>query len=1375
MRLPTSIHPRFKLAFLVITAIGLTAALLVSSPGRMLPTSLANNIYVRIPDTVQHFTGYAVFAFALLWYRSVVMGRALFALLGVAIAHAMTTEWLQGFVPSRTPDLRDFAANLLGIAAGTLTAVLWIRRDQWRRPSMETLRRLRFTSILGKRPVPALAGAGVETAATDQTARHNPRLLMSGNAAATPALTATESIGMVRGPDLAAEHEGPIRRINYRLLGITFASFVILMAGMWKLRGYQVRRNAGSLYDQAHQAKADGDLTKARDFMGRYVSMASSNIQARAEFGQMLDADADSIKKKRRVFMIFEDVLREDPILHDIRRRQAELAIEIDRINDAEAHLRILRQSFPEDGHLDYIAGRCAERSKDDNSAIAAYRAAIEHDAGQLDAFNRLARLLHAHDHADETAAVLADMLVMNPKSAEARVIRGKFRQEFGSPAEATTDINTALEMDPKNVDVHLAAGKLAFDEAAAAQHADQLDRMTRIVTLARSRLETIIELRSGQSDAKPSTANKLTDQDVELVLQLAHIESYFGKAENASKWFMQVLEQDEDEPRALAAMADLMIQVGKFEQARGFANRLPRSPDADALRQFLEARMLIVERNWKQAHTTLETARRLMSDSPQLSERTDLVIAKVLEELGDTDSQGRIYRRILKDNVRSLPAQLGLASSYLRSGQLDDAVAEYRQMLHVPKVRLLLAQLLMIQYSKLPESARDWDEVVDLIDDAEDTESPAAIAMLRAELLAIRGRYDAARAVIEEARASQADRIEFWLAMAKIAERAGDAVREQTWKGQALLAGKHFDRAETHLREAVKLGRSSPEPFVLLLSCLHQAGKTEEAVKLHAEHYQHVRELKEPEIIAECYAATGKLELAEKFFKHAVKTKPKNSAVLRGLADLYLRNKQFEQAAPLLRRLSELGHISGADANWGRRHLAVVLASHGDYASFKQALNLTQIQSKLHGEAPEIAAATPAGKRIRAIVLAARPHPRNRREAIRLLEELADQQQLANNDRWLMGQLYERDGQWDNAIAQYETVLNTTNRRSARQLIQFMGVLLSRGKLEAAQAWMPALTKVEALTWRTRRMELWLQAFGPRSEKSVEALQDAVNEGHGHASVIERTFEVAGFARRIAGSMTDTAKATAFKRLAEDLMADLSISRPDAAFQVITMRAADNRQLEAMDACRAAWDRFDPETAAQISVAMLAGGEWSDENWNEIERLLEAATKKRSASIPLRIAMADLHSLRGRLDQAESLYRAILKGDSDNVIALNNLAWMQGVSGRNSNEGRQLIERAIEKAGLTHQLRDTRACILLAEGLAPEALGDMESVIDEAPTSHAYFHQALILGKLERWNEARDSFRQAQESGLNLKRLHPLERDAYGDLIDQLTARANP
>ena len=1385
MRLPSSIPPRFKLAFLVVTALALTTGLLVSSPGSMLPTSLADNIYVRIPDTVQHFTGYAIFAFALLWYRSVVMGRALLVLLGVAILHASATEWLQGFVPSRTPDIRDFAANLLGIAAGSMFAVLWIQRDRWRWTAFQSFSRRRLMEFFTKPSVPVFALGGTELVANSRlpndqhvlasadrvdgwltgTPTHAPDTSAhaSGRSASAVDVPA-EAIGMVRGPDIHTDQDGPIRKINYRLLGITGMSFVVLAAGMFKLRSFQVRRNAGSLYEQAHKAKESGDLAKASDFMGRYVSMAPSNIQARAEFGQMLDVAADTIGKKRRVFMIFEHVLREDPVRHDIRRRQAELAIEIDRINDAEAHLRILRQSFPEDGHLDYIAGRCAERSKDTPAAIAAYRASIAHDATELDAFDRLARLLHHNDQANETAGLLADMLVMNPKSGQAYVIRGKFRQEFGSLAEAKEDINTALKMDPENVDVHLAAGQLAFDEAAAAKHADQWDRMKRVVTTARSQLEKIIVQRDIERGKQ-----KRDDKHVELVLQLAHIESHFGKPDNASKLFMQVLEQDEDEPRALAAMADLMIQVGKFEQARNFAKRLPRSPDADALRGFLEARMLIVEQQWEQAHLKLTAARLLMADSPQLSERTDLVIAKVLEELGDKDSQGKIYRRILKENAQSLPAQLGLASSHLRSGQLDDAIAEYRQMIHVPKVRMLLAQLLMIQNSRLPELARDWDEVENLIDDAEETESPAAITMLRAELLAIRGRYDAARAVIEEARTSQADRIEFWMAMAKIAERAGDAVREQTWKGHALLAEKQFAKAETHLREAVKLSQSNPEPFVLLLSCLHQAGQTSQAEKLHAEHYQHTTALKAPEIIAECYAATGKLDLAEKFYKHAVATKPKNSSVLRALADLYLRTKRFDEAAPLLRRLSELGHMSGADANWGRRHLAIILATHGDYSSFKQALRLTDEKSVLHGEAPEAAAATPAGKRIRAIVLAARPHPRNRRQAIALLEKLADQQQLTGGDRWLLAQLYERDGQWDNAIAQYETVLNQSERQTARQLIQFISVLLSRAKLDDARSWIPKLTKVEALTWRTRQLELWLQAFGPRFEKSLEALQDAVLEVSGHDAVTKRTFEIAGFARRIADSMTDTAKAHSFKKLGEDLMQDLASARPDAAFQVIAIRTEDNRLAEAIEACRAAWNRFDPETAARMSVAMLSAADWSDANWGEIEGLVRSAMHKHEDSIPLRIAMADLHSLRGRLDQAEALYRSILEEDVDNVIALNNLAWMLGVSGRNVDEAQQLIERAIQNAGLTHQLRDTRACILLANGNAPEALGDMESVIDEAPTSHAYFHQALILGRLERREEARDAFRQAQESGLNVERLHPLERDAFGELIREL------
>ncbi len=98
----------------------LTVLLLVPDPGALFGIQ-------RIPGYSTgvgvHFALFAVLGVLVLASR-VSLEHALLA--GLLTVYAITTELLQALVPLRTIELRDFAENLLGLAAGI--AIWWIAR-----------------------------------------------------------------------------------------------------------------------------------------------------------------------------------------------------------------------------------------------------------------------------------------------------------------------------------------------------------------------------------------------------------------------------------------------------------------------------------------------------------------------------------------------------------------------------------------------------------------------------------------------------------------------------------------------------------------------------------------------------------------------------------------------------------------------------------------------------------------------------------------------------------------------------------------------------------------------------------------------------------------------------------------------------------------------------------------------------------------------------------------------------------------------------------------------------------------------------------------------------------------------------------------------
>jgi len=107
--------------FLRIAAVAywfaLSVVLLVPDPGRLL--GWEPHLVARA-DTTVHFTAFALLGFSIFLAGLPVR---LWIIIPLMLAYAVGIEMLQHFFPPRTVDMRDLAANLLGLAAGAIVYV----------------------------------------------------------------------------------------------------------------------------------------------------------------------------------------------------------------------------------------------------------------------------------------------------------------------------------------------------------------------------------------------------------------------------------------------------------------------------------------------------------------------------------------------------------------------------------------------------------------------------------------------------------------------------------------------------------------------------------------------------------------------------------------------------------------------------------------------------------------------------------------------------------------------------------------------------------------------------------------------------------------------------------------------------------------------------------------------------------------------------------------------------------------------------------------------------------------------------------------------------------------------------------------------------
>ena len=106
-------------------------------------------------------------------------------------------------------------------------------------------------------------------------------------------------------------------------------------------------------------------------------------------------------------------------------------------------------------------------------------------------------------------------------------------------------------------------------------------------------------------------------------------------------------------------------------------------------------------------------------------------------------------------------------------------------------------------------------------------------------------------------------------------------------------------------------------------------------------------------------------------------------------------------------------------------------------------------------------------------------------------------------------------------------------------------------------------------------------------------------------------------------------------------------------------------------------------------------------------------------------MAMAHMKTNHEQYDEAEDFYREIIKNNSGNSAAMNNLGVLLAAQGQNLDESLKLVNRAIELAGPVSTMLDSRASVYLALKRPKKALADMKRSIEVEDDGVRRFHQA--------------------------------------------------
>jgi tetratricopeptide (TPR) repeat protein len=693
---------------------------------------------------------------------------------------------------------------------------------------------------------------------------------------------------------------------------------------------------------------------------------------------------------------------------------------------------------------------------------------------------------------------------------------------------------------------------------------------------------------------------------------------------------------------------------------------------------------------------------------------------------------------------MRFLRAEKPEPAALDRAGTLLDAVAVQRG--SWPAVWLAQAELAVLKNS--PEKAiGHYQKAVELGE-----RSPEVIRQL-ARLLDQRGHRAEADTLLQKLPAEAMAGSDLPWVAADIALRQQDPARalrlvqaavrkdSQDYRdylrlGAVLAANGKQAEAGVDLRRAVELAPEQPEAWLALVQFLARTGHADDARQELKKAGKAVPKDQASLTLAEGDEVLGDVDGAREQYGQAVKDRPEDFVTRKRAAAFAMRAGPLAGAEALLRPVVA-GQVkaAAADAAWARRGLALVLSADPDEKRFTEALALVGLRLEGGKVVPQAGAPAFAGEelvaeqRAQAQVLAARPQRACRTEAVARLESIAKNGAATPDDQLLLAKLYDQDGAATKALDRLLR-LTADNPNNPSYLGYYGQLLFREHKVPQAEAVAGQLADLE----KKRQLE-------PGALGSVE-LRAQVLEANGEG------------------------------RRALDLLRTYATrkgARPENAILVIASLARQQHFDDALAACEQAWKTCPPEDIGTASLAVLRAMKPTAEQCRPIERHLLEAQKKDPRSTAFVMLLADLYDLRGDYAEAQRAYRQALAQDGDNVVAMNNLAWLLAETSGDTDEALRLIQQAIKLQGERAELLDTRAAVELAKSQVDAAIKDLERANADSPSPSRYVRLALAYHRGKDSEAARTALERAKSSGLKPEQLHPIEQTALRKVASEL------
>jgi len=880
--------------------------------------------------------------------------------------------------------------------------------------------------------------------------------------------------------------------------------------------------------------------------------------------------------------------------------------------------------------------------------------------------------------------------------------------------------------------------------------------------------------------------------------LRLVRAQYLVGKGEkDAAEQLHKLAENTKDfsrpdQDRLRRGLVAASLALNDFSQAEQLGGILMADSPGD-LRVRQEMFELAVQaRDFKLMDAALDEIRRVESDGPIWHYAAALRLILPSEKdrnppAGETQKPPQPEKQVEKQDDEQRQAALHEALDHLAEAL---------------RLRPDWSRALMLQGLVYEESQQEDAALAKYLEAVRQGESNPELARRALRLLFGKGEYAAANNLLHQLEGQQVQfttelfreqsavlsGLQDYLGALKAAQRVAASSknnRDYLWLGQLCSILGRRDEAEKAFQQASQLDEKAPEPWVNLVQFFVRTNQKDRAEKALASAREKIPASEAPLALAECLEILGKSDEAGQQYVLALKQKPDDPLIVRSVAIYHIRKGELPQAAEQLARIVG-GQVKATPQQLSdaRGALARVRADQGGYQNLLEAIRLVD-------ENLAVAPASTDNLRLKARLLAAYPQTAKRLEAVAIFEKLVeDPRNAVAEDRFRLAQFYLASGDWPKARRQMLALL-AAQGSEPRYVAAYAEMLLEHKEPGEARQWVDRLEQLAPDNPRAAQLRAEVQFRAGKIDDVLDTLAKFVEkapvgsddrsartvaaaaqlEGMVSRGTVPGTVPVfAGYSRSGSAKTgpSPSAGTTAIAK-AESLYRQYVKENPKQGLALVGFLGRQKRFDEALQLAEEASPAAEPPQIAVACEVLLRQPGKTPAQVDRLAAIVSAALEKHARAAPLLLVLAQVRVQQEKFPEAEAIYRELLQKEPDNVAALNNLAELLALSGRQLDEARTLIEKAIVLGGPNKNFLDTRGSVYLALGDAEKALADLTEAATQAPRATVYFHIAVAQRKAGNREAAAEAMKQAQNLGIRPESLHPLERPAYEELARSL------